>query len=472
MSEVHLLSFFPHTCFLISSSLTTSGRWPSRKPPSPFSHFLLPKTSVPHHLLHNNQLLSRPSLNLSFASSVTNKRKKETKNSDVTVEEVLSDDFDRKEKTDDVAVFSGVDVAILTDGDVDVLSEDDVAVLPNDDVALLGHDVPAFDNDVADAVAKLGADVAASVRILLKLECSKQQLKRLLKKNHVLLGRCYPHIARKASIFHSFGISSQDFFTAMEKSLSSGNFILASDEKLESIIFYLRESLGVQSLGKVLRNHPQILGNSLATLESKVELWESLGVPLTPQMVEAYPVVLSHSLDRIKEGVETVKSILREPIAYSILTRFPCLAFRKKTDLMETFVGLQSILGIEEAGRLLESDPFLLLVSRDTLLHTFEQFIEVFGGEISLKMVKTCPGLLHCTWNVTRPKLDFVFHEMGRSKEEVAVSSSILTCSLEKRIKPRYYALVQVGKKDLALATMFNCSPQKFEKLLGVSVIP
>jgi hypothetical protein len=89
-----------------------------------------------------------------------------------------------------------------------------------------------------------------------------------------------------------------------------------NEENLSSLptmvdgIFYLRDMVSVYSVKKIVKKHPPVLGYSIDKMKEKVEYIKSLGVDNVGKVVENCPQVLgNYSIDNLNRKVKYIESL-------------------------------------------------------------------------------------------------------------------------------------------------------------------
>jgi len=176
---------------------------------------------------------------------------------------------------------------------------------------------------------------------------------------------------------------------------------------------------------KAVESCPQLLIFSCKTIQSKLNKLTQLGLP-ADKMVKSSPFILIRSDEAIHRQIAFLHHLGLK--AKHIVARFPLVIGLTEQCISAKISYLKDV-GLD-AVRLLNAQPQILSTNIDRNL---------------------------------RPTLEFLTKDMGRSLEEININPVCLTCSLEKRIKPRHrYMMAHGRRKDFALGTLLNCNDERF----------
>ncbi|KAK4841994.1 hypothetical protein QYF36_013984 [Acer negundo] len=224
---------------------------------------------------------------------------------------------------------------------------------------------------------------------------------------------------------------------------------------------------------KVLHVNPEFRSTPLSSLFSLESFFLTLGFsrPAIGRVLDMHPKLLTADIDaEIQPIIDFLLHEVRIPfpdITKSI-NRCPRLLVTDVThQLRPTFEFLRE-LGFVGNHRISCQTTLLLVSSVELTLKPKIEYLKSLGfsdKEVEIMVIRS-PGLL--TFSVDNnlvPKVEFFMEEMKGDLEEFKRFPQYFSFSLEKKIKPRYRALVKHGFK-LPLSKMLKVSDGEFNDML------
>eukprot|EP01018_Ginkgo_biloba_P021785 Gb_10479 [translate_table: standard] len=213
--------------------------------------------------------------------------------------------------------------------------------------------------------------------------------------------------------------------------------VLDPKEKMEPIVTYLLE-LGVkpEDLGKVLLRRPQLLGYTIAALETTVQYLRELGVKdaAMGKVITLSPQVISLNCE------EKLKPVIK--FLWSA-------GLDQERDMEMLLVRNAQILccSIEKNLRPKFNFFYKMGLSKRQVARIVVLFPSMFGQSIEGALM---------------PKYNYLVNVMERSVEEIVDFPQYFGYSLEKRIRPRYEQLASRGIHT-SLPSMLACIDEDFD---------
>lgn len=204
------------------------------------------------------------------------------------------------------------------------------------------------------------------------------------------------------------------------------------------------------SIHHAIRDWPLILGCSVDKLKPMVEQFDELGVRTKDlgKVIRTSPQLLY----RKPEEFQKVVSFLLEDLGLNeddlaqVLVRCPKISagsientFQKKVEFL-TKLGIRK----EQLRGVIRKNPEFLLSDVDRTVMPRLAYLMQFGlstREIASMVARFSPLLTYSINFVLRPKLDFLLNIMGKPVSEVVIFPRYFSYSLEKKIRPRFFAL-------------------------------
>lgn len=204
------------------------------------------------------------------------------------------------------------------------------------------------------------------------------------------------------------------------------------------------------SIHHAIRDWPLILGCSVDKLKPMVEQFDQLGVRTKElgKVIRTSPQLLY----RKPEEFQKVVSFLLEDLGLNeddlvqVLVRCPKISagsientFQKKVEFL-TKLGIRK----EQLPGVIRKNPEFLLSDVDRTVMPRLAYLMQFGlstREIASMVARFSPLLTYSINFVLRPKLDFLLNIMGKPVSEVVIFPRYFSYSLEKKIRPRFFAL-------------------------------
>eukprot|EP00897_Mesotaenium_endlicherianum_P010299 jgi/Mesen1/9298/ME000060S08734 len=237
----------------------------------------------------------------------------------------------------------------------------------------------------------------------------------------------------KWKLFQQYGLSIENFLKAGYR---SPQMLTVSDEHIFQVCQFLKVTLKVENVGKIIGNFPSILNLTIPNLQAKKVYLEG-------------------------EGLEDVGSAV---------VKFPNLLRLSTNVLPAKIKSLRGLLGVENLGAAIAKSPRILGAKSQSLQETFEYLVQRFGKETAMEMILKQPSVLAQSWTGVKKKLDFIEQEMECNVIDVVVNPNMLAMSLEGTIMPRYYALKEIGDhRRYSLSTILSISRAHFLALTGIT---
>lgn len=247
-----------------------------------------------------------------------------------------------------------------------------------------------------------------------------------------------PSLLASARLFHEFGLSVSLLVRLIYGwGLSTSRRIMLLKEPLkprENLIF-LRDIVGVSSLGPMILACPSVLINSTLKMAENIAVLDELKVPCTPVLYARYPRLLLMKTETLRNRINNLHDMLAEASisAPDVLQKRPNMCSVNSYVIKENITILTNMFGREGCIGAVHRYPTLLLLNPTNLAHT----------------------------------LGFLEEKIGKGAlEEVRAFPMLLGFSLEGRIKPRLQVLRQLeGHK---LRSILMPPNREFEKRFNV----
>ena len=214
---------------------------------------------------------------------------------------------------------------------------------------------------------------------------------------------------------------------------------------------------GLCPAAKAVCRFPELLNLDAAALQRK---WDALTLSSEPggvgiafsteqarEAIRKHPQLLSYSVETYKTGWSMLtdeKDGLNLPHeeARTCILRAPAVLRFDNDDVVRR-VALLKCLGYEEARAMVLKEPRVLNYREETVKEAAAWWQRT--GLDHGKIVTAIPNLLGlCSVEELQAKLDFLRHVAGMSKEDLNNAGALFTCSLDGRLRPRYfYALLK-----------------------------
>ncbi|XP_020236756.1 transcription termination factor MTEF1, chloroplastic [Cajanus cajan] len=239
----------------------------------------------------------------------------------------------------------------------------------------------------------------------------------------------------------------------------------------EKVLFL--ETLNINPSKAFLLN-PAIRSAPLSTLKSATRSLSSLGLPraAVARILDMHPLLLT--CDPYTHLYPLLDFLLHEvPIPYDhvhlSLTRCPRLLVSSVDHQLRPTLHFLRKLGFHGPHHPLTCHNTLLLVSsvQDTLLPKI-QFLKGLGlshAQVANMVVRSPALLTYSVHNNLRPKVEFFFKEMNGDVADLTRFPQYFSFSLERRIRPRYEKLRQLGL-SFRLEDMLKVSDGEFNARL------
>eukprot|EP00897_Mesotaenium_endlicherianum_P002433 jgi/Mesen1/2217/ME000152S01302 len=274
-----------------------------------------------------------------------------------------------------------------------------------------------------------------NVELFLALGLDREQVAKMFNRRPslcVLKGR--EILLPKLAAYQQHGLSVEGF---LQGACKWPPIFTLGNEKVINVCKYLSGTLGVDT-SRVMRKCPQMLGITVATLQSKQAFLEGVGMEHVGRSLEQFPSLLVFSLETLPSKVSS----------------------------------LRELAGFHDIGRVLSTHPQLLGMNIDTVRATHGGLVARFGRDSALAMFQKRPGILQRGWANMQEKLDFIQGEMRRGAGELVESPAVLTTSLEGTMRPRFRALQERGLGEAySLHTMFSTSKAHFAHIFGITLV-
>ncbi|GJP33697.1 hypothetical protein CLOM_g18219 [Closterium sp. NIES-68] len=203
---------------------------------------------------------------------------------------------------------------------------------------------------------------------------------------------------------------------------------------------------------RVLRNAPTILSRNSETLLAKLQFFvELVGEEATGRIVRSRPDVLGRSIENLQGKMAVLTGLIGRENAVRAVAQCPLLLSSSDANLKGSFREL-----VREVEDLLEgrdgetSGTKTLEVSeKDDELRACDTAQEVKKSkacQLVVDLVVKCPQSILCSWERnTKHKVEYLKRDMGLSMMEVLHFPLFLSFSLDRRIRRRHLALLDIG---------------------------
>ncbi|KAM6589880.1 hypothetical protein CsatA_012485 [Cannabis sativa] len=238
-------------------------------------------------------------------------------------------------------------------------------------------------------------------------------------------------------------------------------------------IYFDKEKVPKESVNRAIRSWPHLLGCSTSKIHLMVEEIASLGVTNKKlgQVICKSPQILLRKPQEFNEVVSLLEEVGfdKETIG-KILCRCPEIFATSIERTLKRKLKFLSAIGISEVHypRVIKKYPELLVSDIDRTLLPRMKYLVNMGlsrRDVAFMVRRFSPLLGYSIEEVMRPKLDFLVNTMEKPLREVVDYPRFLSYSLEKKIKPRFWALKQrniecslkdmLGKNDEEFASEF-----------------
>ncbi|KAJ9568482.1 hypothetical protein OSB04_004448 [Centaurea solstitialis] len=265
--------------------------------------------------------------------------------------------------------------------------------------------------------------------------------------------------------------------------------------------------------GKLLLKYPWILSTSILKNYEEILTFfyaEKVSVVSIRRAIKGVPVILGCSVGKLKLMVQQLRELgVTEKMLHQVIATSPQLLMQKPRDFCQVVMYLKG-LGVEDesVGRMVGRCPeifmtnidktlkkkveflFELGVSRKHLPRVIRKYPELFvcdvnnallprmmyllkiglsKREIAFMVGRFSPLLGYSIEEVLRPKYEFLVKTMQKPLEEVVEYPRYFSYSLEKKIKPRFWAIKSrncecslkdmLGKNDEEFAADYMSEP-------------
>ncbi|XP_060969354.1 transcription termination factor MTERF6, chloroplastic/mitochondrial isoform X2 [Cannabis sativa] len=260
--------------------------------------------------------------------------------------------------------------------------------------------------------------------------------------------------------------------------------LLPLDSQISTLVGFL-EKIGIS--GEYMRNilllFPPIMFFNIKVIKTRMLAFKELSMDERDigKMLKKYPWVIATSIQENYKDVsiyfdkEKVVSLLEEvgfdkETIGKILCRCPEIFATSIERTLKRKLKFLSAIGISEVHypRVIKKYPELLVSDIDRTLLPRMKYLVNMGlsrRDVAFMVRRFSPLLGYSIEEVMRPKLDFLVNTMEKPLREVVDYPRFLSYSLEKKIKPRFWALKQrniecslkdmLGKNDEEFASEF-----------------
>lgn len=232
-------------------------------------------------------------------------------------------------------------------------------------------------------------------------------------------------------------------FVQMIKRRPSTLTLSAHENIIPTCEYFVKElEMEKEQLAKALITFPQLLGCSL---EAKIKptvnyILHELHVPQ-----EVFTKKLRRQITILGRSLETLKTRVR---------------------WLESNLGYSE----DEMSKFLSLSLYAFVLSEETLQAKIKNLCFQFGIDFKEcgALLRNYPQMLTISVRNVNNTIEYLTQSMGRDLEEVRKAPRVLSCSLERRIKPRYKILTMndFPMEEYSLLTLFCCNDDDFEKLL------
>ncbi|EEF48706.1 transcription termination factor MTERF2, chloroplastic [Ricinus communis] len=257
-------------------------------------------------------------------------------------------------------------------------------------------------------------------------------------------------IKRKVLALEKVGAVDEDF----GKMIFKYPWILSTsiqDNYKEILSFCDAEKVAKASIDKAIRSWPHLLGCSTSKLKVIVDHFGILGVKhkKVGHVIAKSPQLLLRKPEEFLQVVSFLKELgFDQESVGKILVRCPEIfatsaekTLRKKVEFL-TWMGVYG----DHLCRTIKKYPELLVSDIERTLHPRMKYLMEVGvtkEEVGLMVGRFSPLLGYSIEEVLRPKYEFLVNTMGKGVKEVVEYPRYFSYSLEKKIKPRYWAVMR-----------------------------
>ncbi|KAL7115426.1 hypothetical protein ACP275_04G183500 [Erythranthe tilingii] len=248
--------------------------------------------------------------------------------------------------------------------------------------------------------------------------------------------------------FQKIGVKDND----LGKMLVKYPWLLSASilENFEKVLDFLDEEKVPKILSsRAIKNWPHILGCSVSKLKLMVDQLSEMGITNKKlgQVIATSPQLLLRKPQEFLQVVSFFKNLgLDEESIARTMSRCPEIFAASIDNTLEKKLTFLSDIGISKTHlpRVIRKYPELFVCDVDKALLPRMRYLVKLGlsrNDIGFMVRRFSPLLGYSIEEVLRPKTEFLVKTMGRSVREVVEYPRYFSYSLEKKIKPRYWAL-------------------------------
>ncbi|KAL8057313.1 hypothetical protein ABFX02_04G176800 [Erythranthe guttata] len=248
--------------------------------------------------------------------------------------------------------------------------------------------------------------------------------------------------------FQKIGVKDND----LGKMLVKYPWLLSASilENFEKVLDFLDEEKVPKILSsRAIKNWPHILGCSVNKLKLMVDQLSEMGITNKKlgQVIATSPQLLLRKPQEFLQVVSFFKDLgLDEESIARTISRCPEIFAASIDNTLEKKLKFLSDIGISKTHlpRVIRKYPELFVCDVDKALLPRMRYLMKLGlsrNDIGFMVRRFSPLLGYSIEEVLRPKMEFLVKTMGRSVREVVEYPRYFSYSLEKKIKPRYWAL-------------------------------
>ncbi|KAK9707000.1 hypothetical protein RND81_07G166700 [Saponaria officinalis] len=237
------------------------------------------------------------------------------------------------------------------------------------------------------------------------------------------------------------------------------------------------EILGIDT-GKALSSNPSLHTASLSSIHAVFSFLQSKGIHQKdfPRIFGMCPKILTSN---IQTELNPVFSFLFYELGVpersfrKVINRCPRLLTSSVSHQLKPALLYLKRLGFRDFEALANTEPVLFVSNVEKVLITkLEYLINLgFSRDEAIGMVLRCPSLFTFSIeNNFEPKLKYFVGEMKGKLEELKEFPHYFSFSLEKRIKPRHFEVMQKGV-NVPLSLLLKSTDDEFNQLIQNQLI-
>jgi len=250
---------------------------------------------------------------------------------------------------------------------------------------------------------------------------------------------------------------------------------LGVNETLKPNVDYLTSVCREEDVRIAIQKYPKILGTNLKKTKAIVRYVQSLGVESIDKVVRRNPSIFGSKIEILKQNARYFRSegVKREFLAKAVERMPNILTLDIEKYIRPRFDYLRE-LGIEKEhyGKIIKRTPYIFSVDIEKTKDVVRYFMSKgFSNEdikhLMIKASSIFPSNLETN---IRPTYEYLC-EQGVTKEEFLTTAVVITLSLDGRIKPRYDIMERFGKKgQYGASALLKGTNEKFCMLAGCTM--